>query len=243
MKNAHVLDSLPAYALGALEGDELLEVARHLPGCPECRAALAVYWQAADALPQTLPQRIPPPHLRARVTARVAEHSARTVARNTGAESAATGRQNGWPGWLARFFPRRAAAVGGLAFILLLLAGAVLLQQIIPAQPAVRVVRLAGAGENPEAAGYLMIFPGENNGSLTVDNVPALEAGFQYQAWLIKNGERTSGGVFSVNEEGYGVLQITADHPLDSFDGLGVTVEPEGGSPGPTGERILGGDL
>ena len=56
-------------------------------------------------------------------------------------------------------------------------------------------------------------------------------------------GQRTSGGVFSVYDEGYGVLKIDAPEPLISYQNVGITIEPAGGSPGPTGERVLGGDL
>ena len=141
------------------------------------------------------------------------------------------------------------AALAGLALVLvvaLITTVAFFLRQGTPAAPVpqnVRVVQLAGDDSTPATTGYLMVFPGENNGSLTVDNAPALQPGFQYQVWLVEDGQRISGGVFSVNDQGYGVLQITADRPLDRFDRLGVTVEPAGGSPDPTGARILGGDL
>jgi anti-sigma-K factor RskA len=105
-----------------------------------------------------------------------------------------------------------------------------------------RLIRLKGTDAAPLASGYMIAFPGERDGSLTVDDVPALDAYHQYQVWLIDDGKRTSGGVFSVNDQGYGVLLITAEYPLDSYDGFGITIEPTGGSPGPTGKKVLGTD-
>ena len=76
-----------------------------------------------------------------------------------------------------------------------------------------------------------------------VDGLPPLDATHQYQLWLIRDGQRTSGGVFHSYASGYGVLWIHAEQPLVSFDGFGVTVEPSGGSPDPTGDKIMGGNL
>jgi anti-sigma-K factor RskA len=58
--------------------------------------------------------------------------------------------------------------------------------------------------------------------------------------WLIQDGERTDGGVFSVNPEGYGSLWVEVPQSLSSFTAFGVSIEPSGGSPGPTGDKVLG---
>jgi hypothetical protein len=52
-----------------------------------------------------------------------------------------------------------------------------------------------------------------------------------------------SGAVFSVDEDGYRGLEIESDEPLQDFESFGITVEPAGGSPGPTGDRVLGYNL
>jgi anti-sigma-K factor RskA len=93
----------------------------------------------------------------------------------------------------------------------------------------------------PQAQGYLMVFDNENYGTLVVEDAPLLDAEHQYQLWLIRDGKRTSGGVFSVDQAGYGTLQVSANMPLESFPTFGVTIEPTGGSPGPTGKKVLGG--
>ena len=196
MNNAHVFDNLPAYALGDLQGEDLLEVARHLPGCPECRAALQAYWRAADELPQVLPLRRPPADLRARVVARVGAASAalpQPAPPPAREPLAQTGRKESWMQRLGHLFWPKAALAGlGLVLVVALITTvAFFLRQGVPASPLpqnVRVVQLAGDETAPDATGYLMVFPGENNGSLTVDKAPALEPGFQYQVWLAVNG-------------------------------------------------------
>jgi anti-sigma-K factor RskA len=65
----------------------------------------------------------------------------------------------------------------------------------------------------------------------------------QYQLWLVLDDERTSGGVFSVDYYGYGAMVIHAPRPLNEYTSFGVTVEPAGGSPAPTGEKVLGGEF
>jgi anti-sigma-K factor RskA len=61
--------------------------------------------------------------------------------------------------------------------------------------------------------------------------------------WLIQDGQRTSGGVFSVSDEGYGSLWISSPEPLATYSAFGITIEPAGGSPGPTGDKVLGSPL
>ena len=63
------------------------------------------------------------------------------------------------------------------------------------------------------------------------EDFPVLEYGLSYQLWLTRDGERTSGGTFRVDDAGIGSLLIALEGPLDSYEAMGVTVEPWGGSP------------
>ncbi len=111
------------------------------------------------------------------------------------------------------------------------------------APESMQVVAMAGTEVAPDAEGTLVISGDGEYGTLVVDGLPALDQAHQYQLWLIRDGQRTSGGVFSVNEEGYGALLISSEAPLSSYPSFGITVEPAGGSPGPTGDKVLGGSL
>jgi len=78
---------------------------------------------------------------------------------------------------------------------------------------------------------------------LMAQNLPDLDKDHQYQLWLIRDGQRTSGGVFSLSDANEGRLQVFAPGSLLFYDSFGVTIEPAGGSPDPTGEKVLGGKL
>ena len=75
---------------------------------------------------------------------------------------------------------------------------------------------------------------------MVVEGLPVLDEDHEYQLWLIRNGQRASGGVFSVDADGYGAMVVSSPEALSNYSAFGITVEPEGGSPGPTGDRVLG---
>ena len=259
MAQEHVFDLIPGYALGSLDEDELLQVARHLPHCAICRNELSTFWDTADQIALAMPLRTPSPDLRQKILNRVERSYSTTAAPDAAHRAAAATRQQPEPrgepgllGWLRGLLARPAGLAWSAAALLLIVALGIsnltLWQQIrgIQAREAQRnmdLVWLRGEETAPEAHGYLMVFKEENYGTLVVEDAPLLEQGKQYQLWLIRDGERTSGGVFSVSEQGYGVLEVNSSLPLDSYSSFGITVEPEGGSLGPTGQKILGGDL
>ena len=105
------------------------------------------------------------------------------------------------------------------------------------------VVALNGTEFAPQSSGKIVISRDGRYGTLVVDQLPELDKSQQYQLWLIQDGNRTSGGVFSVSDHGYGSLEIWSPQPLGSYGSFGITIEPSGGSPGPTGDKVLGGDL
>src|SRR5262245_59098236 len=71
MTEQHVDELLEAFALGALEPDEVSAVEAHLAGCARCRELAAAARGTAEALAYAAPLRDPPATLRARVLARV----------------------------------------------------------------------------------------------------------------------------------------------------------------------------
>jgi len=102
---------------------------------------------------------------------------------------------------------------------------------------------LANTNNAPQALGTLVVGQSGDYGSLVVDHLQTLDNAHQYQVWLNRDGERISAGTFSVNHEGYASLELKAPIPLILYDTIGITVEPTGGSPGPTGIKVLGGDI
>lgn len=237
----HVIELLPAYALDCLEAGQISQVADHLATCEICRAELRGCQSVSDRLGLAAPAAEPRPDIKKQLMKRI-QASARPAGGQTG-KLLGLQRMGEWM--------RKAAPVWSLASLVLvaiLLASNLLLwrqvnQLRMSDQAAMRVIALDHTQAAPGATGLIVISMDGEHGTLVVDRLPVLEEKWQYQLWLIKDGQRTSGGVFSVGEDGYGSVWVKAPEPLASYPAFGVTVEPAGGSPGPTGEKVLGGEL
>jgi hypothetical protein len=49
--------------------------------------------------------------------------------------------------------------------------------------------------------------------------------------------------LFTVDASGRGVWVVRSPRPWKEYQAVGATVEPAGGSPGPTSPRVIGGRL
>lgn len=238
--HAEITEQLPAYALGCLDPAEAAAVAAHLDGCAACRAELAAYEDVTTRLAQAAPQLAPPAALKPRLLQRV--QSPAHARRQAGGTVVAASPPAPWL--------RRAMAVWPVVSLLLVVGLAtsnfLFWQQAGRQQApttAMRTVVLDGTSSAPQGTGTIVISGDGTQGALVVDALPPLDASHQYQLWLIKDGQRTSGGVFSVDAKGYAGLRVRSPEPLSDYSAFGVTVEPTGGSPGPTGPRVLGHNL
>jgi anti-sigma-K factor RskA len=104
-----------------------------------------------------------------------------------------------------------------------------------------RVIRLAGTTAAPQASAWVVMSGDGRAGTLITEWLPALPPDKEYQLWLTKDGQRTNGGTFWVDDKGYASLWVDTKEPLVDYKQFGVTIEPKGGSPGPTGKKVLGG--
>jgi len=75
---AEVRELAPELALGILSGGERAEVVLHVNGCARCQAYVAELTEAADAIPQLVPEAEPPPGFEARVMHRLGEGERRS---------------------------------------------------------------------------------------------------------------------------------------------------------------------
>lgn len=244
MSHDLILDLIPGYALGSLDADDLQLVTRHLQDCPVCRQDVQAYQETVASLAMAAPQYAPSPALKSRLMQKIDQQGAPT-----------NPQQDGWVGLfkaLSAWFSSPVGVVAGALAVLMVIAlgvnNLVLWSQVrelqsLAAQQELRLVQLSGTTHAPNASGYIVFNPNQSSGKLIVENTPGLSQTQQYQLWLIKDGKRTSGGVFSVNESGSTTHIIRAEKPLDSFQAFGITVEPRGGSPAPTGIKVMGGDL
>ncbi len=234
---------IPAYAFGATDAVETRQVAEHLRHCGECRALLASYRALSDDLLYTAPGSFAP--------ADAGAHLARRLARS-GHPAARTGLAGFWE----RVGARLAWPLVGAALLALVLTNVYwfgrlsrLEEQVtsqvaaINAASPVPMATLYADDDASHAAGVVYAPGGVGWVLLCVYDMPALPEGMAYQVWLIRNGERDSGGLFQVSPKGYGLLLMELAQPLDAYEALGVTIEPASGSPGPTSPRVLGGRL
>lgn len=233
----HAFDLLAAYALECLDEAEEMQVAEHLATCELCRAELHAYQEVVDQLPLAMTASAPPAALKDRLMQRVRE--SKVSADPAPATS-----------WLSRLLGGKILQLGFASLVLILMLGAsnLLLWQRLnrlesASQDSLRTILLTGTDFSPRATGLLVMSVDGEHGTLVVDRLPVLDDAHQYQLWLTQDGMRDDGGVFSVDSYGYAAYWVHTDKPLASYTSFGITIEPSGGSPGPTGDKVLGGDL
>jgi anti-sigma-K factor RskA len=238
MSMMHVTDSIPAYALDILDEAEKQGVASHLDRCLQCQQELRAYRAVVEKLPDSVPLLEPPLRLRAAILQKAAAQHEQSRS-----------QQSAWWTWLTRPLKPAVALVG--LFLIVALAGLNVVQWQQFSHPVPTPTSIAGdfhlvrmtSAQNNDASGLLVINEAGNYGTLVVDGLVNLGESQQYQLWLVKDGKRTSGGVFSVYKSGYAVIKIDSQLPLIQYQSFGVTIEPAGGSPGPTGPKVLGSNL
>ncbi len=109
--------------------------------------------------------------------------------------------------------------------------------------PGTSVNTLIGTGPWSSARGIVMVSYTSNRGVLLVVDLPPLPPDRIYQVWLMRDRGKYSAGWFTVDSTGYGQTIIIPLAPFGQFDGMGITIEPSGGSSDPTGVNVLKGDL
>ncbi|WP_235442441.1 MULTISPECIES: anti-sigma factor [Bacillales] len=86
---------------------------------------------------------------------------------------------------------------------------------------------------------YIVQQGSEKNLVVQVHELPGVEGSQVYQVWLLKNGTRENGGIFKPDENGSGILTYQLAEG-QTFDQIGITVEPDANSRQPRGEKIAG---
>lgn len=245
----------PVYAVGALDGDDLVRFEAHLrAGCPTCEAVLRESEETFVALGGEAPPMIPPAHVR------------ETLMRRVETSSRPRPRRAGWLPWAAG---TAAAAVAAAAFTggivasryekrlgLLARETAQVREQLRREQtllreevgtaravaellrdPATRVVALNGLPAAPTASGRV-VWHEQAGGRLYVSGLPSAPPGKTYELWTIAGAAPRPAGTFDVDTAGrasHAVPRVD-DGPVKVF---AVTLEPAGGVPAPTGPMVL----
>ena len=76
---------------------------------------------------------------------------------------------------------------------------------------------------------------------LLVEGLPQVDEDPVYQLWLLGGSAPVSAGVFKVDAAGGAELEIRGFAWSSGYNGVAITAEPRGGSPGPTTDIIAKG--
>jgi anti-sigma-K factor RskA len=258
------LELADVYAVGALDGSELVELEAHLATeCVVCAARIRETREALALVPRSLPDAPPSPAVRARVLAAVASEAAPGTARPAPVIEAqrrgrGASRALWWAGWAGL-----AAAAALLVFVngelratreeLRALQGRLSALQgelseresalRFLSDPGVRYVSLGGLKPTPDASAWLLWNPGTREGLLLARGLPAPPTGHAYELWALAGAEPVPAGVFSVDAAGRALLRLPPLPDGRTFDAFAVTLEPAGGVPKPTGPMHLHGKV
>jgi anti-sigma-K factor RskA len=236
-QDVHITELLPEYALNCLDAEEAAMVAEHLIVCEQCREEFEAFQTVTDQLAFAVPEVQPSPKLKTRIL------------KNIQPEKRSVQEKAFFRDWWQRFsaFFRPIAPVWGVAsaVVIVVLGISTLmfwqrinsLEQFYHTQD-FQLVKLECTHVVPEATGQIVISKDGEVGMLAVAHLPVLEPGYTYQVWLIQNGQRTNGGTFLVNQQGYGMLNVVSPQSLLDCH-VSITVEPAQGSIEPTGKTVL----
>jgi anti-sigma-K factor RskA len=248
---------LAFYALDALNDEERELVEAYLKEHPEARQQVEEMGSAVAALPYGVPPVEPAPHSKEMLMRRIAaDQRASSSTRNQPSRPRGLRFEN-----LFRTLSLGAATIAILWAIVLssqisrlrnqvsVLSEALVAQsdqldqinaQLSQTSPsAVITVSLKGTDVQPQAQGQLIADPKSQSAVLVIVGLTPLEAGKTYQVWLIEGDVPVSAGLLKVDANGQGVLVVSSETPIGSFDALGISVEPEEGSPSPTGDIVV----
>jgi anti-sigma-K factor RskA len=232
------IDDIPAYAIGALDRDSRIALEAHMPGCPTCQAELASFRAVSETLLKAIPPVRPPLSLRRQLQNRL---PANLVTKQA---------------WWSWSLPQ--VGMAALIFLLLLLNISSFFQfqnlrsiqakqsrqletdrvaLAMLAYPETKTVPIHADG----LAGTILLDKERSAAVILAWDLPALPSEQSYQIWLIDpQGGRTSAGVFAANAgSAFTSIEVQVTGSLAKYVGLGVTVEPAGGSPQPTGARVF----
>ncbi|MFF3290052.1 anti-sigma factor domain-containing protein [Streptomyces sp. NPDC003023] len=231
-----------AYVLHALSSEEQTAFERHLPGCPSCaqevRELAATAGKLAAAVSVT-----PPPALKQRVMARI------PAERQEPPQVARQIRRGGpRPGRALSRFALAASVAAAAAF------GGVAVWQHQEAQDArdtaqrserqaeelASVIAAPDAkvtsGRLPEGAtATVIVSRSRDKAAFLASGMPRPPEGKVYQLWFADGDVMRSAGLMDPSDTTEALLM---EGPVDGASGMGITVEPAGGSAQPTSDPL-----
>jgi anti-sigma-K factor RskA len=250
MSDDRFLELAPLAALDALDGEEARDFGVHAPACADCTRELAAFTHVSGQLALDTPPLAPPPRLKQRVLGAVG------VTTPTGPVRAVAAPEP-WPSsrWPLTLAASLAFALGlALLYMTAQNTGqkrhAALLErqlqqqaavQEMIADPSARTVTLAGLPAAPRAGGRVLWSAQKRRALLMASGLAPAPAGKVYEVWVIAGAAPVPSGLFHVDPSGRATVDLPWLAETESVKTFAVTVEPEGGTPAPTGAMVLAG--
>lgn len=228
-----------AYALGALDADDLARFEAALAASPRLSAEVAAFEAALVGLP---PAEEPPPALKSAVLAETLDAPQSPQAPSFAAEASPVTRLHPQRRWY-----RRPAMLAAAAAAVVLLVGAAVVglgwsgdngwgaqRQLAAIEQAPD--RRSAEVELADGGTVTLVWSAdEARSAVLADDLAALEPEQTYELWYIDADGATPAGTF---DGGTGQSWRLLDGTMTPGVTVGVTVEPAGGSPRPTSEPI-----
>ena len=261
-------DLAGAYALGALDHAERAEFERHLTECRACAEEVRSLQPVVDGLGQIVPQVDPPAALRERIlSSSPASRASARQARSDDYVVHVRPTSSGW-GWLAAAASlvvavglgiyvwqlrdrlteverrldeatARAAANDTQMAALQRAAIDVRTTALVIGAPDLLRVDLAGPTGSPAKA---RAFWSRAQGLVfTAVDLPPLPPGKVYQLWVVGAQAPVSAGILDLDAAGRATTIVEPGPAFPDPAAFAVTLEPEGGVPQPTGDKVLVG--
>jgi anti-sigma-K factor RskA len=233
--DVHALVGL--YVVDALEDEELAQFEAHLPDCAACADEVAEFRATTSRLGGLMAEN-PPPALRSAIMERIG--AIRQVSPVASLDEARTRRRASR--WIA---PALAAAAAVVAILLGVGWGmthrALDREQTITAvltAPDAATIPLDGSAPGDM---HLVYSPSQDRSVVVADGLADVPSDRTYALWFIADdGTPSPAGLF--RPDGGHTTQIITGTPK-GYKALGVTEEPSGGSPLPTGPILMVGNV
>lgn len=214
-----------AYALDALDGEELRAYEAHLAGCERCREEVASFRETAAALAYDTQPLDPPETLERRILSAARAERPNVVQ-------------------LRRRWAVPAAALAAVAAVAAIALGiwATHLSNSLDRERSARKAQktligiLSDCTKTPTSGGGTLCIAPTRQAVLIVDGLERAGSGKTYEAWVIAGAKPQPAGLF---EGGAGRRYVRLAKPVPPGATVGVTVEKTGGSATPSLPMVL----
>lgn len=220
----HYKSLIAAYTLGATDPREERDVRTHLLTCDECMAEADGHSYVTDKLALAVTPVDLPAGFEEAIFDQVRED------RESGPAPAPARK---------RWGPATTLTFGSLMLVLAIVTAALVntsrdldlersaTTALLRTEDALRL-----RGDGTVAA----LVPSTDGSVFVVQGLQEVPEDMTYQLWLLGEDDPVSAGTFEVSD---GAAIFESDRSLEGFSGAAVTVEPEGGSPGPTTDPVI----